>query len=134
MRRMSNLCGNYVPSPPETHHVMNHPKLYNESRLFRTDWPIAETSFRLIGEVQMNVELPSDLQTLAESLIASGRFSSVGEVLSEGVRLLASQERLRQQVEVGIEQADRGEVVDHDTVFTHLRRMVTAAQDARSAQ
>ncbi len=81
----------------------------------------------------MNVELPSDLQALAESLVASGRFSSVGEVLVEGVRLLASQERLRQQVEIGIEQADRGEVADHDTVFGHLRSIVASAQDARSA-
>ncbi len=131
---MSNLCGNYVPPRSETHHVVNCPNLYNKGKLFRTDRPVAETSFRLSGEVQMNVELPSDLQTLAESLVASGRFSSIGEVLGEGVRLLASQERLRQQIEVGIEQADRGEVVDHDTVFAHLRSTISAAQDARSAR
>jgi antitoxin ParD1/3/4 len=82
----------------------------------------------------MNIELSSDLQTLAENLVASGRYSSVDEVLGEGIRVLAAQERLRQQVETGSEQADRGDVVDHDTVFAHLRSLVTAAQDARSAQ
>lgn len=82
----------------------------------------------------MNIELSRDLQTLAESLVASGRFSSVDEVLSEGVRMLASHERLRQEVEIGIEQADRGEVVEHDTVFGHLRSLVSAAQDSKSVR
>lgn len=131
---MSNLFGDYAPRLPETHYVMNHPKLYNESSLFRRNWPIAEPKIGLSGEVQMNVELPRELQTLAENLVASGRFSSVGEVLSQGVRLLASQERLRQQVEAGIGQADRGEVVDHDTVFAHLRSVISSAQDTKSAR
>lgn len=82
----------------------------------------------------MNIELTGDLQALAESLVASGRFSSVNEVLSEGVRILASQERLRQQVEIGIGQADRGEVADHDTVFAHLRSIASETRDTRNAQ
>lgn len=82
----------------------------------------------------MNVELPNDLQAFAEGLVASGRFSSVDEVLSEGVRLLASQERLRQEVRLGIEQADRGEFVDHDTVFAHLRMIASSGQDSESSR
>jgi antitoxin ParD1/3/4 len=82
----------------------------------------------------MNVELSTDLQMLAESLIASGRFSSIDEVLREGVQLLASQERLRQQVEIGVGQADRGEIVDHDSVFSQLRMMAGASQDIRNPQ
>jgi predicted transcriptional regulator len=51
--------------------------------------------------------------------------------LTEGLRLLVSSERLRQQVQEGIEQADRGELVDHDTVFGQLRAMAAATQAAR---
>ncbi len=77
----------------------------------------------------MDVQLPADQQAVVESLVASGRFQSVDEVLSEGIRLLASTERLRHEVQAGVQQADRGELVDHDTVFARLRAMAIAAQD-----
>ncbi len=69
----------------------------------------------------MKVDVPGDLQVFIDSLVASGRFSSVSEVVCEGIRLLAERERLRDQVGVGIVQADRGEVADHDAVFRGLR-------------
>ena len=80
----------------------------------------------------MEVQLPADQQAIIQGLVASGRFPSVEDVISEGVRLLASTERLRQEVQVGIEQADRGEVVDHDTVFSRLKTMAATAQDGGS--
>jgi len=76
----------------------------------------------------MNVELPAEQQAIIERLVATGRFSSAGEALTEGLRLLVSSERLSQQVQVGIDQADRGELVDHDTVFGQLRAMVAGTQ------
>ena len=78
----------------------------------------------------MNVDLPAEQQAIIELLVTSGRFSSAEEALTEGLRLLVSSERLRQQVEQGIEQAERGELVDHDTVFGQLRAMATVAQAA----
>jgi hypothetical protein len=41
--------------------------------------------------------------------------------MSEAVRLLISREQLKQKVQVGIEQADHGMLLDHDTVFGQLR-------------
>ncbi|HRX79763.1 MAG: CopG family transcriptional regulator [Planctomycetaceae bacterium] len=76
----------------------------------------------------MEVQLPADQQAIIENLVASGRFPSVGDAILEGVRLLASTERLRQQVQVGIDQADRGELIDHDTVFARLKAIASAAQ------
>ena len=75
----------------------------------------------------MNVQIPQEQQAIVEGLVAAGRFSSIGEAISEGIRLLASSEQLRQQVQIGIEQADRGEVIEHDTVFAQLKAMATAA-------
>jgi antitoxin ParD1/3/4 len=80
--------------------------------------------------MEMNVELPAEQQAIIESLVASGRFSSAGEALTEGLRLLVSSERLSQQVQVGIDQADRGELVDHETVFGQLRAMAAGTQSA----
>ncbi|TWU21968.1 ribbon-helix-helix domain-containing protein [Bythopirellula polymerisocia] len=76
----------------------------------------------------MEIQLPTDQQAIVEDMVASGRFSSVNEAISAGVRLLASTEALRQEVQLGIEQADRGEVIDHDTVFSRLRTVAASAQ------
>ena len=73
----------------------------------------------------MNLELPAEQQAFIESLVELGRFSSVDAAVSEGIRLLVSQERLKQEIDVGIQQAERGDVADHDTVFAQLRTMAT---------
>ena len=57
----------------------------------------------------MEVHIAPDKQAIIESLVTSGRFQSVDDVVAEGVRLLATTENLRQKVQVGIEQAERGE-------------------------
>ena len=75
----------------------------------------------------MDIRIPQEQQAIVERLVAAGRFSSAQEAISEGIRLLASNEKLRQEIQTGIEQADRGEVVDHDTVFAQLRALATAA-------
>jgi antitoxin ParD1/3/4 len=77
----------------------------------------------------MNIDLPKEQMASIDNLVAAGRFSSAEEAICEGIRLLVSRERLRQQVQVGIDQADRGEVTDHDTVFAELRVMAAAAEE-----
>lgn len=76
----------------------------------------------------MDIQIPQEQQAIIEGLIAAGRFSSVQEVISEGIRLLASTEKMRQEIQVGIDQADRGELIDHDTVFAQLKSMATEVQ------
>lgn len=76
----------------------------------------------------MDIQIPDEQRSIIESLVASGRFASPQEAISEGIRLLASSEKLRQEIEVGINQAERNEVCDHDTVFAQLRAMATEAQ------
>jgi antitoxin ParD1/3/4 len=71
----------------------------------------------------MSIQLPPSHQKAAEQLVAMGRFSSVEDVVSEGIRRLLSAEQLRAQVQIGVEQADRGEVTDHDAVFERLRSL-----------
>ena len=82
----------------------------------------------------MNIELPADQQAVLAGLVAAGRFSSVGEAVREGVDLLISREDLKQQIKVGIDQADRGEVIAHDTVFGHLRTLASAADESARRQ
>jgi putative addiction module CopG family antidote len=77
----------------------------------------------------MNIRLPQEEQSIVEALVSSGRFASAEDAVAEGIRLLASSERLRQQVQTGIEQANGGDLHDHDTVFGQLKAM--AAEAAR---
>ncbi len=79
----------------------------------------------------MEIQLPPDQQTLIENLVASGRFQSVDEAVAEGVRLLVSTEKLREDVQLAINQADRGEVLDHDTVFARLRATAASGDSSR---
>jgi antitoxin ParD1/3/4 len=86
------------------------------------------------GDHQMNVDLPAEQQAFIERLVASERYPSPGEAIRDGVRLLISQERLKQQVDVGIEQAERGELVEHDTVFGQLKAMAAAAAQPETGE
>ena len=78
----------------------------------------------------MHIDLPTDQQALVENLVASGRYPSVQDAISEAIHLLATQEELRKEIQVGVDQADRSELLDHDTVFAQLRSIATAAQRA----
>lgn len=71
----------------------------------------------------MSIQLPPGDQLAAEQLVAMGRFSSVEEVVSEGIRRLVSNEEIRSKVQIGIEQADCGELVEHETAFGRLREL-----------
>ncbi len=75
----------------------------------------------------MEVNLAPDQWAIIEGLVTSGRFRSVDDVIAQGVKLLATTETLRNKVKFGIEQADRGEVEDHDTVFARLRALAATA-------
>ncbi len=76
----------------------------------------------------MNVSLTPELENLVHSKVKSGRYLSASEVIREGLRLLEERDRLfelrladlQQKVSVGVEQADRGELINADDVFAEL--------------
>jgi antitoxin ParD1/3/4 len=78
----------------------------------------------------MNVSLTPELERLVAEKVESGMYSSASEVVREGLRLLqerdelrrARLEELRREITKGVEQADRGELMDGEQVFAELRR------------
>lgn len=76
----------------------------------------------------MEVRIPAEQIAIVEGLVASGRFTTLDEAIVEGIRLLASNERLRLQVQAGVKQANDGDLVDHDTVFAELKRVASSLQ------
>lgn len=80
----------------------------------------------------MEISLTPELEKLIADRVNTGRYHSVSEVIRDALRLLEEHERLRemrlealrQDVRIGIEQANRGDVVDGDAVFDNLRRRI----------
>lgn len=87
----------------------------------------------------MNVSLTPELEQFVHEKVKSGRYLSASEVVREALRLLEERDRLyqaklaelQQHLAIGIEQADRGELIDGDDVFAELEddvRQVEADQ------
>jgi antitoxin ParD1/3/4 len=68
----------------------------------------------------MNVSLTPELEQYVNKRVQSGLYHSASEVVREGLRLLKEKdevhqrklEQLRGEIQIGIDQADRGQVSD----------------------
>ena len=77
----------------------------------------------------MNVSLTPALEKLIQEKVKTGLYNSASEVIREALRLLEEQDRLRRmkledlrkEIAVGINQADRGELIEGKEVFRKLR-------------
>jgi antitoxin ParD1/3/4 len=77
----------------------------------------------------MNVNLTPELEKLVREKVASGLYNNQSEVVREGLRLLVQQDRLREAhlvelrnaLAAGLEQADRGELLDGPEVVEEMR-------------
>ncbi len=86
----------------------------------------------------MNVSLTPELEKYVASKVESGLYQTASEVVREGLRLLKEKEELhqrkleelRREIQVGIDQADRGELSPMDAEGT-LKRL--RARRARKA-
>lgn len=78
----------------------------------------------------MNVNLGPVFDEFVTHLVKSGLYQSQSEVLRQGLRLLREREELREvrlaalrnEISAGAEQADRGEFVDGQEVFSAIRK------------
>ncbi|MGA7953440.1 MAG: type II toxin-antitoxin system ParD family antitoxin [Gloeobacterales cyanobacterium] len=77
----------------------------------------------------MALALTPELEKFIQNQVANGKYASAEEVLIAGLKLLEEREHLYQErfeelkreVMVGVEEADRGELIDGETVFHNLR-------------
>ena len=82
----------------------------------------------------MNIPLTPELEQFVHRKVESGLYPSAGEVVREALRLLDERDRLeelrvdalRADLMVGIEQADRGELLDGPAVFDRVRERLRA--------
>jgi len=80
------------------------------------------------GDVAMNVSLTPELEAMIQQQVDSGRYNNASEVVREALQLLDERDRLehlRSLVLVGLEQAQRGELVEFTPeLFEEIDRRV----------
>ena len=80
----------------------------------------------------MQIDLPPELEAFVQELIANGHHHHPSEVVHDALWLLKDQyelykvkrEELLKLIAVGLEQIDRGEVVDGELVFSKLHEKI----------
>lgn len=78
----------------------------------------------------MNVSLTPELENLIGKKVASGMYHSASEVVREALRLLNERDELRERrlqalrndVQAGLDQLERGEAVSGDEAFDIVRK------------
>jgi antitoxin ParD1/3/4 len=88
----------------------------------------------------MNISLTEELEKLVQRKVESGRYTSASEVVRAGLRLLEQEDELREtrlaavraEVRAGIDQAERGELVDGEEAMARVKKR--AAAKKRSAK
>jgi antitoxin ParD1/3/4 len=76
----------------------------------------------------MNVSLTPELEQLVHEKVKSGRYLSASEVVREGLRLLEERDQLykarlaelQKEIIIGVEEADRGELIDGEVVMQEI--------------
>lgn len=80
----------------------------------------------------MSLKLPPDLERRVQAVIDSGAYDTVAEMIRDGLELLLEAEetrqrrleRLRREIQEGIDQLDRGEYVDGEEFLKELRQTI----------
>jgi putative addiction module CopG family antidote len=72
----------------------------------------------------MNLNLPAEANEFVKELVAQGKYQNEEAAVVDGVRLLMGREKLRAEIQVGIDQLDRGESCDEETVFAEVDAVI----------
>ena len=81
----------------------------------------------------MSADLSADNERYLQQLVERGVYRDRAQAMDEAVELLKRRDRLRDEVQVGIEQADRGELLAAEDVFRRLEERARQIQaDARA--
>jgi len=78
---------------------------------------------------EMNVSVGKEFEEFVRLKVASGDYASVSEVVRDGLRMLkekdmlfeARLQSLKDEIQIGVDQAERGELLDGPTVMAEIK-------------
>jgi antitoxin ParD1/3/4 len=87
--------------------------------------------------ITMDVSLKPEQAEFVQTQIVSGRYENPEDVIERALSLLAEWEKsydqwvqeTREKVDEGLRQAERGEVLDGETVMTQLKEKIKRAKE-----
>ena len=74
--------------------------------------------------------ISNDNARYIDDAVRRGQYQDPSEALNEAIELLKKRDKLRADVHVGIDQANRGELLPADEVFDQLERRAQEIEDA----
>jgi len=77
----------------------------------------------------MTVEIPANYGPVVETLMAEGRFRDKEELIAEGFRLVLVQDKLREDLQAGLDDLNAGHRIDSGDVYAEARRRIRAIED-----
>jgi antitoxin ParD1/3/4 len=72
----------------------------------------------------MNLNLPTDAREFVKGLVAQGKYQNEEAAVVDGIRLLMGREKLRSEIQTGIDQLNRGQTCDEETVFAEVDAVI----------
>ena len=89
----------------------------------------------------MDIHLPRQLEQYVQSKVESGRYNSASEVVREALRIMEQKEEmraiqlreLRNQLDMGLAEAGRGEAMDGETFMRGLIEDLDTQEANRTA-
>lgn len=82
----------------------------------------------------MNLNLSAEANEFVRGLVAQGKYQNEEEAVVDGIRLLMGREKLRNEIQVGIEQLDRGEFCDEETVFAEVDAVIDEIEASQQSK
>jgi antitoxin ParD1/3/4 len=84
--------------------------------------------FGMPSSSQLTITVTPELEAFVRERVASGRYDTASDVVSEGLRLLELREHereavlgeIRREIELGLEQAKAGQLHDGEAFFAEL--------------
>ena len=88
--------------------------------------------------INRSIRFTRHFNELLKRKIASGRYDSPSDVVLDGLRLLEDRdrdvERVREDIELGWQQSERGDLLDGPAVFSEIRALSKARRAGRSSR
>ena len=78
----------------------------------------------------MNLNLPVEANDFVKSLVAQGKYKSEEAAVVDGIRLLKGREELRAKIAMGVDQLDRGQSLDEESVFDEVEAEIARIESS----